>query len=72
MIPNELQEEYLHHLHKGHLCALKAQENTRQHMYYPLIDADIVDNQRVARNVSSSLMSTPFCFASTQCSVAMI
>ena len=27
VIPNELQEEYLHNLHEGHLSALKVQEN---------------------------------------------
>ena len=33
VIPGELQEEYLHRLHKGHLSANKVQENAKQHMY---------------------------------------
>ena len=43
IIPGELQEEYLHHLHKGHLSANKVQENARGHMYWIGIDADIED-----------------------------
>ena len=43
IIPGELQEEYLHCLHEGHLSANKVQENARQHMYWTGIDADIED-----------------------------
>ena len=43
IIPGELQEEYLSHLHKGHLSASKVQENAKQHMYWTGIDADIED-----------------------------
>ena len=43
IIPVELQEEYLSHLHKGHLSASKVQENAKQHMYWTGIDADIED-----------------------------
>ena len=41
IIPAELQEEYLSHLHKGHLSASKVQENAKQHMYWTGINADI-------------------------------
>ena len=34
VIPGELQEEYLHHLHKGHLSAKKVQDNAKEHMYW--------------------------------------
>ena len=37
----ELQEEYLSHLHEGHLSASKVQESAKQHMYWTGIDADI-------------------------------
>ena len=43
ILPGELQEEYLSHLHKGHLSASKVQENAKQHMYWTGIDADIED-----------------------------
>ena len=43
IIPVELQEEYLSHLHEGHLSASKVQENAKQHMYWTGIDADIED-----------------------------
>ena len=43
IIPGELQEKYLQRLHEGHLSANKVQENTRQHMYWTGIDADIED-----------------------------
>ena len=43
IIPAELQEEYLIHLHEGHLSASKVQENAKQHMYWTVIDADIED-----------------------------
>ena len=32
VIPRELQEEYLHRLHEGHLSANKVQENAGEHM----------------------------------------
>ena len=37
IIPEELQEEYLSCLHKGHLSANKVQENAKQHMYWTRI-----------------------------------
>ena len=43
IIPGEFQEEYLSHLHEGHLSANKVQENAKQHMYWTGIDADIED-----------------------------
>ena len=43
IIPGELQEEYLSHLHEGHLSASKVQENAKQDMYWTGIDADIED-----------------------------
>ena len=43
VIPRELQEEYLHCLHKDHLSANKVQENAREHMYWIGINADIED-----------------------------
>ena len=43
IIPGELQEEYLSHLHEGHLSASKVQENAKQHMCWTGIDADIED-----------------------------
>ena len=43
MIPGELQEEYLHRLHEGHLSAKKVQDNAKEHMYWPGINADIKD-----------------------------
>ena len=43
IIPGELQEEYLHRLHEGHLSVNKVLENARQHMYWIGIDADIED-----------------------------
>ena len=43
VIPGELQEEYLHCLHEGHLSAGKVKENAKQHMYWIGIDVDIED-----------------------------
>ena len=43
IITLELQEEYLSHLHEGHLSASKVQENAKQHIYWTGIDADIED-----------------------------
>ena len=43
MIPHELQEEYLHCLHEGHLSVKKVQENAKEHMYWPGTNADIED-----------------------------
>ena len=41
-----LCEEYLERLHQGHLSAMKVQQNTRQHLYWPGLDADIEDYTR--------------------------
>ena len=41
-----LHEEYLQRLHQGHLSATKVQQNARQHLYWPGLDADIVDYTR--------------------------
>ena len=43
IIPGELQEEYLHRLHKGHLSVNKVHENAKEHMYWIGITADIED-----------------------------
>ena len=43
VIPSCLREEYLERLHYGHLSARKVQENARQHLYWPGLDADITD-----------------------------
>ena len=43
VIPSCLREEYLQRLHQGHLSATKVQQNARQHLYWPGLDADIAD-----------------------------
>ena len=45
-IPACLREEYLQRLHHGHLSATKVQQNARQHLYWPGLDADIIDYTR--------------------------
>ena len=44
-------EEYLQRLHHGHLSATKVQQNARQHLYWPGLDADIIDYTLQAHNV---------------------
>ena len=39
-------EEYLERLHQGHLSATKVQQIAHQHLYWPGLDADIVDYTR--------------------------
>ena len=46
VIPSCLREEYLQRLHQGHLSATKVQQNARQHLYWPGLDADIADYTR--------------------------
>ena len=46
VIPSCLHEEYLHQGHQGHLSATKVQQNARQHLYWPGLDADIADYTR--------------------------
>ena len=46
IIPSCLREEYLERLHCGHLSATKIQQNARQHLYGPGLDADITDYTR--------------------------
>ena len=46
VIPSCLQEEYLEKLHQGHLSATKVQQNAHQHLYWPGLDADIIDYTR--------------------------
>ena len=46
VIPSCLHEEYLERLHQGHLSATKVQQNACQHLYWPGLDADIVDCTR--------------------------
>ena len=46
VIPSCLHEEYLERLHQGHLPATKVQQNAHQHLYWPGLDADIVDYTR--------------------------
>ena len=41
-----LLEEYLQRLHQGHLSVTKVQQNARQHLYWPGLDADIADYTR--------------------------
>ena len=41
-----LCEEYLPRLHQDHLSATKVQQNARQHLYWPGLDADIADYTR--------------------------
>ena len=43
IIPSCLHEEYLEKLHQGHFSAMKVQQNAHQHLYWPGLDADIVD-----------------------------
>ena len=43
VIPSCLREEYLQRPHQGHLSATKIQQNARQHLYWPGLDADITD-----------------------------
>ena len=43
VIPSCLREEYLERIHYGHLSASKIQDNARQHLYWPGLDADITD-----------------------------
>ena len=58
VIPRELQEEYLHCLHEGHLSADKVQDNARQHMYWTGIDADIEDyTKRCQECIKRSLIA---------------
>ena len=62
IIPGELQEEYLSHLHEGHLSANKVQENAKQHMYWTGIDADIGLHQAMPgmyQKVSGSQRAPP-------------
>ena len=46
VISSCLHEEYLQRLHQGHLSATKVQQNARQHLYWPGLDADIADYTR--------------------------
>ena len=46
VIPSCLHEEYLQRLHQGHLSATQVQQNVRQHLYWPGLDADIADYTR--------------------------
>ena len=46
VIPSCLREEYLERLYQGHLSATKVQQNARQHLYWPGLDADIADYTR--------------------------
>ena len=46
VIPSCLREEYLERMHYSHLSASKIQDNARQHLYWPGLDADITDYVR--------------------------
>ena len=46
VIPSCLHEEYLEKLYQGHLSATKVQQNACQHLYWPGLDADIIDYTR--------------------------
>ena len=45
-IPSCLQKEYLEKLHQCHLSATKVQQNAWQYLYWPGLDADIIDYTR--------------------------
>ena len=55
VIPSCLDEEYLERLYQGHLSATEVQQNTCQHLYWPRLDADIVDYTRRCRNAFADL-----------------
>ena len=46
IIPAALRENYLQHLHEGHLSASKMITNAKQHTFWPGIEADITDYTR--------------------------
>ena len=46
MISAVLQESYLQRLHEGHLSASKVKSNTKQHMFWPGMEANITDYTR--------------------------
>ena len=46
VIPAVLRESYLQRLHEGHLSANKVESNTKQHMFWPGMKADITDYTR--------------------------
>ena len=46
VISSCLHEEYLKRLHQGHLSATTVQQNAHQYLYWPGLDADIVDYTR--------------------------
>ena len=46
VIPSCLHEEYLERLYQGHLSAMKVQQNAHQHLYWPGLDANIIDYTR--------------------------
>ena len=46
VIPSCLCEECLERLHQGNLPAMGVQQNARKHLYWPRLDADIVDYTR--------------------------
>ena len=46
VIPATLRESYLHRLNEGHLSASKVKPNTKQHMFWPGMEADIKDYMR--------------------------
>ena len=51
-----LHEEYLERLHHGHLSATKFQQNACQHLYWPRLDADILDyTRRCQESICQSL-----------------
>ena len=52
-----MKEEYLHRLHEGHLSVSKTQENAKEHLYWPGMDADISDyNKRCQECIKRSRM----------------
>ena len=58
VIPSCLREEYLQRLHQGHLSATKVQQNARQHLYWPGLDADIADYTKEVPGMHTPI-STP-------------
>ena len=55
IIPGELQGEYLHHLHEGHLSANKVQENAKEHITRLESMQTLRTILKDARNVSNGL-----------------
>ena len=58
VIPSCLHEQYLQRLHQGHLSATKVQQNARQHLYWPGLDADIADYTRTVPGMHTPISAS--------------